>query len=224
MSTDKQHPPKSDRECQWRIKVDKQFFELDHHETTGREILTEAGRTPVEQFLLIQTGHGAPREIALDEPVDLSVPGIEHFRTIPRECREGLQGRRQFQLPEDDVSFLDSLDLEWETVIEGKVMRLVVYRYPIPAGYSHREVDLYLRIDATYPDTQIDMVYFHPALFLTSGRGIGALATEIFDGKSWQRWSRHRQSPGGWRPGIDNVESHLALVNSWLAKELREKG
>lgn len=224
MSNDKQHPHKDDREKQWRFKVDKQPFELDRHEVTGREILTKAGKTPVEQFLLIQTGHGAPREIELNEPVDLSVPGIEHFRTIPRECREGLQGRRRFQLPEEDVAFLDSLGLEWETVIEGKVMRLVVYGYPIPAGYNHREVDLYLRIDATYPDTQIDMVYFHPALALTSGRGIGALATESFDGKNWQRWSRHRQSPSDWRLGVDNVESHLALVNSWLAKELREKG
>lgn len=209
---------------EWKFRVDKEKFQVDEPSITGRKILELAGKSPADQFLLILSGHGQPREIELDEAVDLSAPGIERFRTFQRECREGLSGRRHFRLPPDDEAFLDSLACEWETVNDGGVMRLVIYSYPVPTGYNHAEVDLYLRIEPTYPDTQIDMYYVHPALALTSGGAIGALATESFDGKTWQRWSRHRVSPHVWRPGTDCVETHMALVNRCLVDEVKKHG
>ncbi|MBR9871483.1 MAG: hypothetical protein GYB26_10115 [Gammaproteobacteria bacterium] len=208
----------------WTFRVDKEKYQVDEPNITGRQILEMTGKSPVEQFLLILSGHGQPREVALDEMVDLSIPGIERFRTLQRECREGLSGRRHFRLPSDDEAFLESLGCEWETVNEAGAMRLVVYSYPVPAGYNHTEVDLYLRIEPTYPDTQIDMFYVYPALALTSGHTINALAAESFDGKTWQRWSRHRVSSNAWRPGTDCVETHLALVNRCLADEGKKHG
>jgi len=98
----------------------------------------------------------------------------------------------------------------------------VVRRFSIPEGYNVAEADLFLRIEASYPDTQIDMVYFSPGLSLKSGRGINALSDEHFDGKPWQRWSRHRTQENPWIAGIDNVERHLLLVREWLERERRK--
>ncbi len=131
--------------------------------------------------------------------------------------------RRQFDVPEEDREFLDErLGLEWEAVLEGGVRRVVMRRFATPPGYNVDEVDLFLRLDAGYPDSQIDMVYFAPALSLASGKAIGALSSESFDGQTWQRWSRHRTGQNPWIPGVDNIERHLLLVREWLERELRK--
>lgn len=131
--------------------------------------------------------------------------------------------RRQFQLPEEDTEFLESSPFPWETVIEGKIKRVVIFNFPVLAGYNQKTVDLNVRIEAAYPDTQIDMVYFSPPLTRTDGKPISATASDNFDGKAWQRWSRHRSNRHPWRPGLDNLSTHLALVGEWLRKELEKK-
>ena len=131
--------------------------------------------------------------------------------------------RRHFEPPEEDREFLDTrLGLEWEAVKEGDVRRLVIQKFGVPDGYNVAEVDLFLRLESGYPDSQIDMVYFSPALGLKSGKTIGALSSEAFDGRSWQRWSRHRTGENPWVPGVDNIERHLLLVREWLERELRK--
>ena len=131
--------------------------------------------------------------------------------------------RRQFELPEEDRDFLENrLGFEWETVREADVRRLVVLKYAVPDGYNVSEADLFLRLEASYPDSQIDMVFFHPALSLKSGRRIGAIdGRQPFDGREWQQWSRHRTPQNPWVPGIDNIERHMLLVREWLDRELR---
>lgn len=129
--------------------------------------------------------------------------------------------RRQFNLPEEDVEFLAAMLFPWETVIEANTKRVILYDFPVPSGYNISAVDLNVRIEATYPDTQIDMVYFYPPLARVDGRSINAANhPDVFDGKNWQRWSRHRTPQNPWRPGLDNLSSHIALVGEWLRKEL----
>lgn len=131
--------------------------------------------------------------------------------------------RRQFELPEEDREFLDArLALEWEAVLEGGVRRVVIQKFGLPDGYNVTEADLFLRLEAGYPDAQIDMVYLSPALSLKSGKPIGALSGESFDRRTWQRWSRHRTGENPWIPGVDNIERHLLLVREWLHRELRK--
>lgn len=77
-----------------------------------------------------------------------------------------------------------------------------------------------MRIERTYPDTQIDMVYLFPAVEKVSGGAIKAICNDKFDGKDWQRWSRHRTSLNPWRAGVDNLETHLMLIGEWLEKEV----
>lgn len=115
--------------------------------------------------------------------------------------------RRAFQLSEDEEC-LAACGLRWEAVIENNVKWLVFPNYPIPEGYNHRSASAALRIPPSYPDDQIDMVYFSPALALTNGRAIGQLSPLTFDGKPYQQWSRHRTNENPWRPGLDNVCIH----------------
>ena len=85
--------------------------------------------------------------------------------------------------------------------------------------------DMRLRIgnDAVYyPDVQVDMANFFPALGRKSGKSIKALTNRVLDGKNWQQWSRHRVEPDAWCPGIDNVESHLRFVTAFLEGELQK--
>lgn len=131
--------------------------------------------------------------------------------------------RRQFHLPEEDTEFLEAGSLPWETVVEGNSKRVVLHNFPVPPGYNQQAVDLNVMIEATYPDTQIDMVYFYPHLARTDGRAIGSIATNNFDGKIWQRWSRHRTPQHPWRSGVDNLSTHMALVSEWLSKELTKQ-
>lgn len=131
--------------------------------------------------------------------------------------------RREFTLPEWDVAHLDARGLPWETVREGRLGRLIIHDYALPAGYKPDAVSLNLRIEPAYPETPIDMVFFFPAVTRVDDKPIGALAQHTFDGKNWQRWSRHRTAQNPWRPGVDDVSTHLQLVDHWLRREL-EKG
>jgi hypothetical protein len=130
--------------------------------------------------------------------------------------------RRAFQLTVEDEECLAARGQPWEAVIENGAKWLVFPDYPIAVGYNHRTATAALRIPPSYPDDQIDMVYFHPALALTSGRGIAQLSPLNFDSKQYQQWSRHRTAANPWRPGLDNVCTHLLQVDSWLERELKK--
>jgi hypothetical protein len=129
--------------------------------------------------------------------------------------------RRMFQLAREEEDALDARGLSWETVTEGNTKWLIIHDYPLPSGYNHKVATAALRIPPIYPDDQIDMVYFHPALALSSGKGIGALSPTPIDGKMYQQWSRHRTSANPWRPDLDNIGTHLLQVDGWLSREVK---
>jgi len=128
--------------------------------------------------------------------------------------------RRQFKISEEDEECLVARSLSWESVIENNTKWLILLQYPIPEGYNQRQATAALRISPSYPDDQIDMVYFYPALSLLNSKKINALSPFVIDGNEYQQWSRHRR-PGEWRPGVDNICTHLLLVDNWLKNELR---
>ena len=130
--------------------------------------------------------------------------------------------RRQFKLTEEDTVLLESNSFEWEAVDENNIKRVIIKGFGAPEGYNADFVDLNVRIEPTYPDTQIDMVYFYPKLSRLDGKAIKAISDDQFDGKIWQRWSRHRTNQNPWRPGIDNLGTHLFLVSEWLILELKK--
>ena len=208
---------------EYKIWIDKEIIEVTVPLLTGRELLERGGKKPAEQYAIyLKVKGGQPLRIALDEKVDLSRPGVERFVTLPLDQTEGFEGRRDFDLPAEDLDWLFRTGRRFELVAERNVLRVVVYGFPVPAGYNRTEVDVNVRIDPGYPDTQIDMVYVHPPLARTDGRAIRALAQDQFDGREWQRWSRHRTPANPWRPGIDNLSTHFGLVEEWFARELRK--
>jgi hypothetical protein len=128
--------------------------------------------------------------------------------------------RRHFELSEEDEGYLKARGLEWETVIEGQAKWLIILNYPIPSGYNHTTANVALRIKPSYPDDDIDMAYFLPALALTSRKAIRQLSACSVGGAQYQQWSRHRTPQNPWRPGIDNVGTHMVAVDDWLKREI----
>lgn len=209
-----------------RVRIDKDNYPVDAALQTGRQLLLLAGRTPPEQYQIFRKMRGGELvEIGLEEQVDIGAPGIERFVTLPLDQTEGEAPalRRAFPLPSGDTAFLDVLGLYWETVRCGGLGRLVIHDYAVAPGYNVETVRLNLIIEPAYPDTQIDMVYVYPALVRPDRRPIPATTTDSFDGLVWQRWSRHRTGANPWRPGVDDVSTHLALVNHWFERELERK-
>lgn len=217
--------PRSAR--RYRIRVNKQHLEFEVSSATGREILERAGKTPPERFLLVQRLRGGGQQnIDLDEAVDFTTPGIERFITLPRDQREGREEgelRKQFALPEEDLACLQAHGYAWETVHEGRKRWLLIHGFGIPSGYTIDRATLALHLHAAYPDAQIDMAYFDPPLARSDNVGIKALARQRIDGRDFQRWSRHRTKENPWRPGEDDVCTHLTLVDDWLRRELNPK-
>ena len=72
------------------IRVDKLRLTFNVSHAKGREILTEAGKEPPEQYKLRQRLHGgAVKDIRLDEDVDFRAPGVERFVTLKLDQTEG---------------------------------------------------------------------------------------------------------------------------------------
>lgn len=205
----------------YQIKVDKQLYQVVVSELTGREILALPNKTPDKYILQQKIGPNVHR-VDADELVSFLEPGVERFMTIPNEVTEGeaARRRRDFDLLPQDAAYLASTGREWEAINEGGVRRIVIRDWLLPAGYNVSRVDVNVRLDAGYPDTQIDMAYFYPHLARADQRPINRLSSDHFDGRDWQRWSRHRTGNSVWRAGEDNLSTHMELVSDWLHSEL----
>lgn len=127
--------------------------------------------------------------------------------------------RKDFQLPEEDVIFLDRTGLSWETITDNNMQWVIVHNFPVLSGYNHEMVSVAIKIETGYPRTQLDMAYFYPSLQRLDGKTINALCNQVIDGKQFQRWSRHRTAVNPWREGIDDLSTHMALISFWFEQE-----
>lgn len=208
------------------IRVDKEKVTIHHAEITGAEILASVNKTPEKFKLYEHRRHHQPKLIRPDEIVHLHAHHIERFTTMPKDTTEGLGSvalSQAFALPEADRRYLSNLGLPWECLKDGNTQWLIIHDWQTPHGYNLRQVDVALLIPPLYPDSQIDMAYFNPNLSRTDGRPIRTLTACPIQQKNWQRWSRHRTSRNPWRPGVDDVASHLALVDDWLRREFEQR-
>lgn len=104
-------------------------------------------------------------------------------------------------------------------------MWLLIKEFPISSGYNFNSSCAALRISGDYLSAGLDMVYFYPALARADGVPIGATqGTASIRGQTFQQWSRHRTPQNPWRSGLDNIASHLSLVEEWLLREFRKEG
>ncbi len=205
----------------YRIRIDKEKYLVGVPSMTGRQLLLLAGKNPPERFRIDQKLRGGhTKEVGLCESVDFTHPGVEKFMTIPKDQTDG-ELRKQFSLPEEDTEHLIARDLPWETIIEGGGQWLILHDFRVHRGYNTDTVSVAVNITPGYPTAPLDMVYFYPSLSRTDGKAISATASQGLDGKTWQRWSRHRTNENPWRPGEDSIVTHLALVEWWLERELK---
>ncbi|EME68052.1 hypothetical protein H261_20452 [Paramagnetospirillum caucaseum] len=81
--------------------------------------------------------------------------------------------------------------------------------------FDAERADILILLPPGYPDTAPDMFYLLPWVRLV-GKGAYPRAADIrfdFDGKTWQRWSRHEPQ---WRPGVDGIWTMLKRVERAL--------
>lgn len=166
----------------------------------------------------------------------LAAVGDEHAMTAPVKTASttptAMPARRQFDLPEDDAAWLDANGLRWESVVvkEGgaEALWLFLHAYPIPAGYAVTTPSGLVTVEQSlvgvrvtgYPGGDLDMVYFHPPLQRLDSKAIHSVSDLSVDGKPFQQWSRHYTSANPFRRGVDNIGTHLALMEEWLRREL----
>ena len=134
--------------------------------------------------------------------------------------------KMDFQLPEEDVNFLDVLGLTWETVNDQGMQWVIIHNYPVAPGYNNQNVLVAIKIETGYPRSPLDMAYFYPALQRLDGKPINAICCQLIDGVQYQRWSRHRTPQNPWREGVDDLSTHMTLVSFWFEQEFikRENG
>ena len=131
--------------------------------------------------------------------------------------------RRAFQLPPGDVAFLNATRRRWECVIDRAIHWVLLRDRPLPKGFDVPRTDMALPIPAMYPDVQIDSVWLSPCPRPLSGPPLYPLTEYPIDGRAWFRLCRHRTKENAWRPGVDDIATHLALVDQWLLQSLRKR-
>ena len=127
--------------------------------------------------------------------------------------------RRDFELLAADTEFLEEYGIEWETMNDGSQW-VLLNKFPLPVGYTQNVAVVAIRLETGYPDAQLDMVYFYPALTRRDGKAIPQTnVTQTINGRPFQRWSRHRTPQNPWLPGQDSLGTHILLVEDWLERE-----
>jgi len=206
-------PPKG--QGKYNIKIDGEKYTVVRQMLTGEEILAQVGKGYDEWTLNQKLRGGRRKPIEKEENIDLAQPGIERFETVRRQAQQGWSDT-PYLLPEDDMEFLSSNYRDWTRQVEESKRGLVISNYRLPRGYVPDKAELMLLIPIEYPTAGIDMFYFSPDVVRADGQSIGALNPEVHFGKQWHRWSRHYD----WRPGEDNIATHITYVGNQLKSEL----
>jgi len=123
-------------------------------------------------------------------------------------------------LPEADREYLAEKGYANSEITDGSQRGVIFSKWSLPAGkYSHGEADLLILIPNGYRDTALDMFYLSPSVSLLPDQKTPKAAdqTIAFNGRTWQRWSRHLPAQK-WRPGIDGLHTFLQAVQSALTK------
>ncbi len=212
--------------CKYQIQIDRKPYIVSEECLTGKDILLLTNETPPDRFQLRQKfKDGRVITIKNDQKVCFTEPGIEKFKTIPLDQTEGDEKilRREFDLLEEDETYLSTLQLPWETAKLANQNWVIIYDYPICDGYNLKTATIAIRMIGGYPTAGLDMVYFYPPLSRLDKQPIGALSNLNIDGKIFQQWSRHRTSANPWRVDIDNLSTHIPLADFWLSNEFEKR-
>jgi len=212
----------------WKLRVQGVTLEFIVPVVKVADAMKKAGFDPTKAWHIYLLVAGQPKqEVNADYMVDLRTPGLEKIRLMQSNVDngDGQQSKplREFKLLAIDESYLDGAHLQWETILCGDRRWLVIHEYQLLSGYTPAVSKLALDIPKDYPAAQIDMFYFAPTVARCDGRPIPSTqVTANIGDVVYQGWSRHRNGANPWDPNTDNVATHLALVESCLAREFGE--
>ena len=121
------------------------------------------------------------------------------------------------KLPPEDVRFLNNAGIAYRTFDDGSgMLNIELLDFTLPEGLNTAQANILMRLVATYPDSPPDMWWTIPHLTTAQGGTItNTELLETYDGRTWQRWSRHLD-PGSWRPGVDSLQSYVQLLRCEL--------
>ena len=210
----------------WKLNVQGVVIRSPTPTIVVRAALDEAGFDPNQGWIIVLKTKEGRRQVTLDDVIDLRDRGIEKLRLTPREINNGeVQHalRRDFRLLPNDEAGLTTRGFLWETILDGGHRWLLLRNYTLPEGYTVAETTIALDVPPSYPTAEIDMFYCAPHLACPNGRVIPQTQVHMtIAGVSYQRWSRHRGSIAPWRPGVDSVLTHLALVDAAILREVEQ--
>jgi hypothetical protein len=130
-----------------------------------------------------------------------------------------MSARHDFDLPLEDVEFLESMGYQWETVDSDGGKIVIIHNREIPAGYNVAQAEMMFKVQA-YPEGKIDMVYFYPHLAIEGKRFPNVRTDRQVNGITWQEWSRHDAADQPWKSDY-RIHHFDMMVQSWLQRELR---
>lgn len=123
-------------------------------------------------------------------------------------------------LPQTDLDFLESRDINHEIVSESGMTCVVLREWELPSAFDAKTADLLLRLAPGYPDVAPDMWWFDPPARLSNGSRLpNTDVSETYLDRTWQRWSRHL-TPDQWRSGVDGLETFVALIRQELHRSV----
>lgn len=216
------------RRAHWKLNVHGVVIEVATPKISARAAIEQAGFDPDKAWhIFFKVVGEKKREVELDTILDLETPGIEKLRLLPKNVDNGealAAPRRDFDLLDEDTTYLGQLGLIWETLVEVDGRRwLLLHSYPVPTGYTVTTTLLALEVPPAYPGAQIYGFYAYPPLALAAGGEIASTQMRgVIREKEFHGWSRNRGQGAPWNAEKDNVVTQLALVEAALAKEVGE--
>jgi hypothetical protein len=119
-------------------------------------------------------------------------------------------------LPEKDCLYLENRNLNFEEIVEGDRVGIILRQFNLPIGsFDVASADVLIFLPKGYPDIPPDMFHLIPWVKLASRLNYPRCADQsvTFKGLSWQRWSRHNSD---WRVGIDGINTMIKRIEHAL--------
>ena len=119
-------------------------------------------------------------------------------------------------IPSHCRRYLCERGVPFQELQEGGQKGLVLKQFGLPTGrFDAPSADFLILLPAGYPDNPSDMFYAMPWLKLAGSNRYPSRADQPFDfnGRRWQRWSRHNSQ---WRPGVDGIWTILKRIETAL--------
>lgn len=196
----------------FKFTIDDRQLEWGKPSISGRVLKALAG-VPTDTYDVYLEVRGGGQDVLVrdSDVIDLGKAGIERFITLIRDTTEGLVA-----LPESDQRYLDSHGIVADVVRDGPHVGVVLKQVSLPTGkFDHPAADVLVILPPGYPDVAPDMFFCDPWLRIVPAGHYPSCADQphVFQGRRWQRWSRHNSN---WRPGIDGLHTMIKRIEHAL--------